>query len=818
MADEEEHFFSDDDLDALPANALHQLEHNAISSTQKARATTSRPPSRLPPFKPPRVIPKQPQWQPAPTVQPPSPQPMSDPPSSDYGFDDEDVIDLDEPSPIVQPGNTTYGCPSNIVPQYQNAQIPVRSVTDQLKDKQQLLPEPDKLDDYYAAPTRHTDQDLVLRPGEPNPPDRSATEEFQARIEVLERERIVLQKHAEDANAAALARTGEIAIVRANHEKATKDYERRIAVIQQLHADEAAKQKAEIETARKEREKVQTTIRFLEHDLAQEVERANRLRALHDGSINANRKTGQSQINGALTPRRSKLQPYRDRFDDDEITMISPSKTKEKSKTPTPVAGAKRKRNVNDSPVPLLQLSQPQSEVRKDGLSKPQSVTASVTSVIAPASNDHRFQFTQRLLEHRVHPEHGRSLELLSKHTFPSDPATSLSCIVFDTLASPSTYEPDISLPLKVCNAFTTLWARCLKESFFNPLYLIISLINFVLVLEPSTTTSAIVPQLVPIILKTVDLIAVPTARASTDATIASEIDKNALEKLGQQIDVDSILDLLQYMAMIATLSAESLLAFWQRLEFTFVLLMLNKAQPLSHITLVLQILGTSNLTDTFGAINHNPEQQERNEKDTVDRLTSLLLETPRALADEVPYEDVEIAELRIEILAVLRTMCLTDHGGRLLAEHRMAIGRLIRFLDSQITKLYDIPPELSHLSVSDEQALPQTQSLHSLTVTCVNITARLIHHLLINPHLPSVSIPDKLAVIHGGQHKFLVSLTRLAFNEGLVYEAGIDEEVIDAAHEILDSMLSPEQGEDVLRAFETPQKSAHGSTTSAPM
>ncbi|KAK5005390.1 hypothetical protein LTR28_007777, partial [Elasticomyces elasticus] len=534
MADEEEHFFSDDDLDALPANALHQLEHNAISSTQKARATTSRPPSRLPPFKPPRVIPKQPQWQPAPTVQPPSPQPMSDPPSSDYGFDDEDVIDLDEPSPIVQPGNTTYGCPSNIVPQYQNAQIPVRSVTDQLKDKQQLLPEPDKLDDYYAAPTRHTDQDLVLRPGEPNPPDRSATEEFQARIEVLERERIVLQKHAEDANAAALARTGEIAIVRANHEKATKDYERRIAVIQQLHADEAAKQKAEIETARKEREKVQTTIRFLEHDLAQEVERANRLRALHDGSINANRKTGQSQINGALTPRRSKLQPYRDRFDDDEITMISPSKTKEKSKTPTPVAGAKRKRNVNDSPVPLLQLSQPQSEVRKDGLSKPQS--------------------------------------------------------------------------------------------------------------------------LVPIILKTVDLIAVPTARASTDATIASEIDKNALEKLGQQIDVDSILDLLQYMAMIATLSAESLLAFWQRLEFTFVLLMLNKAQPLSHITLVLQILGTSNLTDTFGAINHNPEQQERNEKDTVDRLTSLLLETPRALADEVPYEDVEIAELRIEILAVLRT------------------------------------------------------------------------------------------------------------------------------------------------------------------
>ncbi|KAK4939021.1 hypothetical protein LTR28_009462, partial [Elasticomyces elasticus] len=623
MAHEEEHFFSDDDLDALPANALHQLEHNAISSTQKARATTSRPPSRLPPFKPPRVIPKQPQWQQAPTVQPPSPQHLSDPPSSDYGFDDEDVIDLDEPSPIAQPGNVTYGCPTNIVPQYQNAQIPVRSVTDQFKDKQLLLPEPDKLDDYYAAPAQHTDQNLVLRPGEPNPPDRSAAEELQARIEVLEREHIALQKHAEDANSAALARTGEIAIVRANHEKATKDYERRIAVIQQLHADEAAKQKAEIETARKEREKVQTTIRFLEHDLAQEVERANRLRALHDGSINANCKTGQSQINGALTPRRSKLQPYRDGFNDDEITMISPSKTKEKSKTPTPVAGAKRKRNVNDSPVPLLQLSQPQSEVPKDGLSKPQSVTASVTSVVAPTPNDDRFQF--------------------------------------------------------------------------NPLYLIISLINFVLVLEPRTTTSAIVPQLVPVILKTVDLLAVPTARASTDATIASEIDKNALEKLGQQIDVDSILDLLQYMAMVATLSTESLLAFWQRLEFTFVLLMLNKAQPLSHITLVLQILGTSNLTDTFGAINHNPEQQEKNEKDTVDRLTSLLLETPRALADEVPYEDVEIAELRIEILAVLRTMCLTDHGGRLLAEHRMAIGRLIRFLDSQITKLYDIPPELSH-------------------------------------------------------------------------------------------------------------------------
>ena len=57
---------------------------------------------------------------------------------------------------------------------------------------------------------------------------------LQARIAELEAEQARLRQAEQEARNAALAKQGEIAIVRANQEKATKEYERRIAVMQKL--------------------------------------------------------------------------------------------------------------------------------------------------------------------------------------------------------------------------------------------------------------------------------------------------------------------------------------------------------------------------------------------------------------------------------------------------------------------------------------------------------------------------------------------------------------------------------------------------------
>lgn len=60
----------------------------------------------------------------------------------------------------------------------------------------------------------------------------------------------------------------------------------------------------------------------------------------------------------------------------------------------------------------------------------------------------------------------------------------------------------------------------------------------------------------------------------------------------------------------------------------------------------------------------------------------------------------------------------------------------------------------------------------------------------------------SKLTNTLGGQHAYLVALTRLAFSEGVVLEAGIEDAVVNMAHDILDEGLSPEEGDAFGRVF----------------
>ena len=140
-----------------------------------------------------------------------------------------------------------------------------------------------------------------------------------------------------------MSKTGEIAIVRANQDKVAKDYERRMVELQKRHTEELARQKAELEVSRRDREKVETSNRFLEHDLAQEAERArNARRTLKDRHGNVTQ--ARPQQSPVTTPKKTRSLPFRDGFNDDEVVIISPSKSKDKSKPSTPKAGAKRKR------------------------------------------------------------------------------------------------------------------------------------------------------------------------------------------------------------------------------------------------------------------------------------------------------------------------------------------------------------------------------------------------------------------------------------------------------------------------------------------
>jgi len=107
MADRDDEIdFSDTALEDLPLSTLQDLEHTAISSTQRQLTATLRSKHYPQVARPYKLSLPSTTWQqtlpdhsaaPAPAPAPP------DPPSSDYGFDDEDVIDLDEPFVLAPP-------------------------------------------------------------------------------------------------------------------------------------------------------------------------------------------------------------------------------------------------------------------------------------------------------------------------------------------------------------------------------------------------------------------------------------------------------------------------------------------------------------------------------------------------------------------------------------------------------------------------------------------------------------------------------------------------------------------------------------------
>lgn len=305
-----------------------------------------------------------------------------------------------------------------------------------------------------------------------------------------------------------------------------------------------------------------------------------------------------------------------------------------------------------------------------------------------------------------------------------------------------------------------------------------------------------LIERFVPLATKTIDLIAVPRVRRSSTSKVDSHLVKC--------INVEQILGLMHSMAFDVSLSTDSCQAFWKKMEFDFTLMMLNKNQPLPEIMLVLQMLGSSAMPDSFGIVADSPEKQSMLEGHTIDRLTTLLFEQPEAPPGEPAYTDPEVTALQIETIRVLNGLAITKHGSEALARHRTAIGRLVRLLHVQVTKLYDLPPASLNISNGTIHSM-EPSTIQELSTTLINLTVRLIYHLLMN-HDGDINLREKLVVIPGGHHKFLVSLTRLAFSDRVVYEAGIDSETADAAHEILDNILSPEEGEAVLHALQTPR------------
>lgn len=162
--------------------------------------------------------------------------------------------------------------------------------------------------------------------------------------------------------------------------------------------------------------------------------------------------SGISAKSPATTPKRNHRSfALRDGFEDEE--MASPSRAG--NKTPK---GVKRKRSILDSPIQAL----PSRRMTLVGDKPVQVVDEALLEKLW--KDDDKFDFFKAVMAHRTGLSGERTLEALTKFSFPSSPRTTLSTLFQDkvTLLQSTAVKSEFSAG--VCGVLLSVWSGCLQE------------------------------------------------------------------------------------------------------------------------------------------------------------------------------------------------------------------------------------------------------------------------------------------------------------------------------------------------------------------
>ncbi|KAI1109854.1 hypothetical protein F5Y14DRAFT_431022 [Nemania sp. NC0429] len=799
--------FSDDDLDALNPHALQELENSAIQFTQAQKAHERPQPSFLAP--PPRHLFHKPR------------------PEVEYAFEDDDLDDAvlvvrDGPQP--NPALPLVPVPVPVPVPERPARLPPKIPPQQQQQQQQQHPQHRQPQQQRqqgqpgqqrqqketrgpatvppsAVPRRPQPVESISRPtAVPAPVDSRASQQVPRPPPSLPRpapsvpsryqpsqpqhqtrvsnEIAALHAQILDLQSKLTTKDGEISIVRNRLDKSQQDHERQLQIIRAQATEQLAKQERAVEAARAAQESATTELAFTRRDLREEVVRAKRQ-------------------DGPSTPKKkavAKAWGVSDGFEDVEMAG-SPGKGK-RGKNAGPVAGSvveppskllktptksKRKRPVIDSPVMALETHSEDVDMTDD---MPVHDVAIVAPMPPMAQRSMPFNYVNVILNHSAGYGRPLTLDYLSRFVLRSRADESIASILLQKLSTAGDPGDPTHLPIQFCLEVIRLWDACITESCLAPVAELVSLVSFTLQLQTVALAPYIAPTLLPVAMEACYQVAIPRFNNLTpddgDPTTEEFIN------FRDNINTTKILSLL-YLTALGCATSEPVggsisspcVDFWSQVHMEFVLMLLNKKQPIDDFLAVLKLLCTSVFPDSIGPINPRrlPDVVARL---LIDRVSTHLTETLRWDVDEVRLRGVRLA-----VLQTLLTFARSPFGLEHMAKHDWLIPRLVTFLSSCIEELYD--GDMQYSSAREDELEDGLQRL-------VAHTMMLLHMIIKSPPDGTpVDVSSKLAKTTGGSQKYLVSLSRLNFAEDLV-----SEDTAELAHELLELAVTSEAGEEL--------------------
>lgn len=348
------------------------------------------------------------------------------------------------------------------------------------------------------------------------------------------------------------------------------------------------------------------------------------------------------------------------------------------------------------------------------------------------------------------------------------------------------------------------LWRRCLEEAFWDPVKYLISLVSFTFQLNTMSVAPFVVPSLTIVSQTTIRSLAEWRHRLP-EGELLQNGEYNFLE---QHIDTAQILSLLYSSAlscvtwiMDASSSYEpQIMLFWRLMSLDSVMLLLTSGQKPEDVVAILDLLATSSLPESIGPITEDSDPDSV-AKNVIERVCAKLTETPRCVATASEKRGIRSAALKTMI-----AFSRYPFGASQLAVHANAFPRLVTCLSDAIDDLYDQPIPHNIFPQPDDEAeqqpmpLSASTDLYKIIAQCVN----LMHFLVTDPATANkVETSQKLSVYFASSHRHTIALARLTFaEEDGVIEAGIDSEVVELAHEMLELAVTPDDGPNIEDAF----------------
>ncbi|PNY26880.1 Uncharacterized protein TCAP_03189 [Tolypocladium capitatum] len=789
--------FSDDGFDDLTDNALQELERHAIQLTQAPAAGPSQP----------------------------KPKPVSQDAQhhySDYGWEDDDDLDTTEVTndigvPMARPvvDNTLQqrqrqqqrSVPPVPNPKWNPTIDAANRPGAAMAARARLSAGPPN--QAFPASQRFRPQAQGIRnPPRPSrftppplPPNRfaAASQASQAQPGGIVS---ALQRRVRALEAELNAARGEASIIRANSTKTQLEYDAQIARLKKLNAEQQEKQERIVEAAVAAEKSASTELQFLQRDMREVSDRARR------------KDTAGGSGAGFATPKKAaKTWGFADGFDQMDVAA-SPSKGQGRGKGSGSVAAnvgertpskGKRKRPVVDSPVAALEIHM--EDVVTGGDEKP--ATQATQPWVAVAAPTAPFEFLQLVLDHGSFHQQPPTFDTLARFAFPSDPtATSFASMIFEKLPLMGNPHRPMQLLVDFAEQILSLWTRCVEEQFWEPVKYLVSLISFTLDLHTISVAPLVMANLAPVAQATIVTLAEGRRRVPDD----NPSNGGVYGFLEEHIDTTQMLSLLRTSAMAcATTHSESesgfehtAVGFWRLMSLDVVLLLLTPRQRLSDIVGMLDLLAYSSLPGSIGPVSEDVEPGVI-ARAVIERVSAKLTEHPSRSAT-TPRQRRRV---RLAALRTLIAFARCPFGAAHLASHDNALPRLVTCLSASIDDLYDEPipfhvlPPASDALASTSLRLPESTASADL-YRIISQSVLLIHTLVTGPGTSNVAdISQKLSMAHGGSQRYLLALGRLTFaEEDLVIEAGIDGEVVEAAHELLEMAVTPDEGQAVSEAF----------------